>query len=555
MTTGKPEILIIENDSNYQQFYRKILKQHFRVHLTTIHESWEALNRGDIIAVVANCRTRRGERLAMDGFSLIRRARSQGSLVPFIFLVDAIDDYILWEADQNGAFEVIRKGTPDFSLRLLRSLQIAADFFKYKLKWHGQRHRAIGEVLYNLPHLSPIVWNNRDEHLYDAFFEIDSRSNKFCYANSWAYICQAARRNGHKFFDGKTLITIEASEKNNGAYEFEIIRPLGQQATRKAFELATALKTLTTRPIIFKRLEDEQFKSLQQRGCQVLEKPASGRLEDYFDDIHPQVVVDLNKFIFNINMPEMAWFRRGLRQFTRRNYTIKDLKPSQYQDVRTVLARWKRSFVSRYEKKSDFTVIPLEDDYYFDPYLPFVEYFGRVSKRNQNIASIFYLDQVPVGFSFLVRVSESCMAMYANVADTYFDGLSYFMLYQNFFRALWAGYSFVNLGGTESKSLYDFYCRLLGEARETPSKELYLSSLDELTIKDLTRTIDVLREQIRKSKIKTGGLIDDKKLEEELSNVGMIKLFNVLAGKESKVTVREISNDDHQIISKNNLIF
>lgn len=58
--------------------------------------------------------------------------------------------------------------------------------------------------------------------------------------------------------------------------------------------------------------------------------------------------------------------------------------------------------------------------------------------------------------------------MYANIGDTYFDGLPYFMLYQNFLRALWAGYTHVNLGGTETKSLFDFYCRFMGSDQVNP---------------------------------------------------------------------------------------
>lgn len=536
MDSTKAEVLVVENDPNYRRHYRNILRQHFRPRMTTSERGRTALNRTSVVAVVANCRTRHGEHLAMDGFSLLRYARAQGNVVPFIFLADAIDDDLLAEADHHGAFEVIRKGQADFSSRLLKSLYVAADYYTYQ-KQRQQRHAALCQALGQIPHVSSINWDSRDEGLYDAFFEIDSRSNKFCYANSWPYICQAARRNGHKFFDGKTLITIEATERNDGSYEFGLIRPLGQQAAKKAYELAITLKSLTKRPIIFTRLEPEQFNNLLQRGCRVLENPATGNLEDYFDDIHPQVVVDLNKFVLNLSLPEMAWFRRGLRQFTKENYTIQDLQPSHYQEVRDVLVRWKRSFVGRYKKKPDFTTIPLDDSYYFDPYLPFVEYFGRTSQRKKKIATIFYADNNPVGFSFLVRVSECCMAMYANVGDTYFDGLANFMLYQNFLRAFWAGYTHINLGGTETKSMYEFYHKLTGRSAADPTpefSEFCFLRWNSLSMRELMNALKQLQEGVKRKKARTNNAVTEQVLENEFLSLNFPSLFETMLIQQKK---------------------
>lgn len=530
----KTKILIVENDLDNRRLYRKILRRHFRMRTTTSPRGKSAIRENGIAAVVANCRTRQGEQVTMEGFSLLRYARAQGHFLPFIFLADAMDDDLLAEADHHGAFEVIHKGQADFSAKLIKCLQAAAEFCEYQKQRH-HRPTSLSQALCQIPHMSPINWDSRDEGLYEAFFEIDSRSNKYCYANSWLYICQAARRNGHKFFDGKTLITIEAAIKDDGSYQFTIIRPVGQQAAKKAFELATALKALTPHPIIFARLEPEQFKNLQQRGCQILSNPGTGNLEDYFDDIHPQVVVDLNKFVFNLNLPEMAWFRRGLRQFNKKNYTVQDLQPSQYQEIRNILARWKRSFVGRYERKSDFKTIPFNNDYYFDPYLPFVEHFGHASQRNQNIATIFYVDQTPVGFSFLASVSDCCMAMYANIGDTYFDGLAKFMLYQNFLRAFWAGYTHINLGGTEAQSLYEFYHKLTGRAvneERAEFSEFCFLRWNNLSVHEFTKALQQLETGIRRRKAKMNPIVSAEEIEGELFNLRFINLFETILAQQ-----------------------
>ena len=48
------------------------------------------------------------------------------------------------------------------------------------------------------------------------------------------------------------------------------------------------------------------------------------------------------------------------------------------------------------------------------------------------------------------------MGMFANLGDTDYEGLYKFVLYQKLTMAHWARYNYVNLGGTESKHLYEF---------------------------------------------------------------------------------------------------
>jgi hypothetical protein len=496
---------------------------------------------------VSDCYHRYGASLRRDGLSLLRYARTQGILAPFILLAEFKDDYLSCESDHYNVFDFLYKGAADFHTRLIESLRVAAEFHQYHLQ-RQTNNSAISEKLCAIPNITPIKWDYIDANLYEAFFEIDGKLNQFCYANSWAYICQAARKNGHKFFDGNSLITITAQEKDEGV-QFEIIRPLGQYAAKKAFMLAQQLKKHTKLPIILKRLEPAQSKSLLERGCRVLEQPQTKRLEDYFDDIHPQVVLDLNAFLGSLNLPQMAWFRKGLRQFANNNYTIKDLKPHLFTDVRQVLAEWKKSLISRYTRRDEFSSVPEDDAYYFDPYLPFVEHFGRSTKREADIATIIYVDDVPAGFSFLARVSDSCLAMYANVADTKHKGISYFMLYQNFLRALWSGYSFVNLGGTEASTLYDFYYRLTAghlEGNFTGSSHLLWN---DLSLAELDRVIGDIRRGIRK---KVGK--DQPSVRKLLSQLDAEYFFTKIAERSEKIKVHKNPIPRSQVLERKYLV-
>ena len=128
-----------------------------------------------------------------------------------------------------------------------------------------------------------------------------------------------------------------------------------------------------------------------------------------------------------------------------------------FEDFLDIVYKWKRSFITRYAQRQEFTDIPQHDNYYISPYFPLFEYFSKKVEHQNIISSIIYVDDIPVGCSLLDSVSPICMAMYANLADTDYVGLAEFMLHHNIERAYWAGYKYLNLGGTESQFLYDFY--------------------------------------------------------------------------------------------------
>ena len=69
------------------------------------------------------------------------------------------------------------------------------------------------------------------------------------------------------------------------------------------------------------------------------------------------------------------------------------------------------------------------------------------------------------------------MGMYANLGDTDYEGIAEFMLYQNLTKAFWSGYKYVNLGGTESKYLYNFYKRLKLDSGNEESLEIETNNL------------------------------------------------------------------------------
>ena len=475
----KQKLLLIENNSYISNELLNVLEQ---FHDVSTAQSLEQAEKkltskisSNICVIITNLNLNSRNPSLMDGLSIARLSAYLNPNIPVIVYSSDINPLVCQEAKVYRIFKLLDQSQPNFNRQLLDTIKSAIEIGNWRKKTKSQEvsFQKIRNLLKINELLTPIQWNYIDENLYNCFFSND-KQNQYCYANSWAYICQSARNNGHKFFNGSCLITIDTKKtdvKNN--FEFVIIRPLGQSAVKRTLELARNLKEISHNPVTIKKSSESQEKLfLESQNCHKLIRPASVKLEDQFDDIHPQVVVNLKAFMNNITSGNLFNFRSHVMKFNQKNPSIKTLIPELYDDLWDVVLKWKRSFIARYEKHAEFTDIPRDDRYYIDPYFPLFEYFSKSIDNRNVISSIVYIDNIPIGFSFLNRVSDRCMALYANIGDTDYEGLAEFMLYQNLTKAYWAGYRYVNLGGTESKYLYNFYKKIMVISGEDKSFEI-----------------------------------------------------------------------------------
>lgn len=457
----KKSILLVERNASLCNELHRILNPFYRVILShSIEQATKKIEECAIIdVIITNVNLHEHDHSLMDGFSLVRISQFLNSPIPVIVYTDDLHPLALIEAQSQCTFKILDQSHPSFKKNLLNSIFYILKIFDWKSQFEAsiKNSKKVRELLKEIPFVSPIQWNHIDENLYDCFFMADTQ-NPSCYANSWAYICQAARNNGHKFFNGSCLITIETERIDEpDALDFVIINPIGQGAAKRTLELAERLKKLSGKPVKIKKVsKTQEYYFLNSRKCYI-HHPKSTKLEDQFDDIHPQTVVNLKAFLNHLTSNELYVFQRNLKKFSQRNYMMRTTEPELFDDFWDVVLKWKRSFIQRYEEHGEFTDIPQNDDYYINPYFSIFEYFCKQIDNKNTLSSIIYVDNIPVGFSFLSKVSNICMGMYANICDTDYEGLSEFMLYQNFSKAYWSGYKYVNLGGTESKYLYKFY--------------------------------------------------------------------------------------------------
>lgn len=474
----KKTVLIIERNAEIKsELYRILTPFYSIIDCDSLEQGTNAIliNRNfNVILVNANLNPL--DHSFMDGFLIVRMSHILDTQVSVIVYTDNLHPLAIQESTSYGTFKILDLSSPEFKKSLLESINFAIKM----LDWQSQskvqkKNKIIYDILKQIPLVSPIKWNYVDETLYNCFF-IANTHDPFGYANSWSYICQAARNNGHKFFNGSCLITIAAEEVVNTKYpRFILINPLGQSAVKKSLDLADILKNISGTPVIIKKVTETQKKYfLISQRCKILPKSKSKKLVDQYDDIYPQVVVNLKAFMDRFTSKEFSDFRRNITRFSQRNYSIKTTKPELFEDFINIVLKWKQSFIARYKEHKEFTKIPKNDDYYINPYYPIFLYYSKSIDNKNTISSLFYIDTIPVGFSFLSRVSPICMAMYANICDTEYEGLAEFMLYHNFTKAFLHGYQFVNLGGTESKYLYGFYKKF--EINTPTNKSLEMKS-------------------------------------------------------------------------------
>lgn len=462
----KNKILLVEHRSGIRQELATFLRSLFDVYpVSTIEHALNMLEEcsNNFSIIITNMNIHPLEHSLMDGLSLVRRTQFYTMPIPVIVYSNTLHPLLLIEAQSCGTCSVLDFSKPEFKLNLITILKTIINLAEEKQQQDplNENFQYVTGLLGKVPLVKPIQWNYCEENLYNCFF-CTQTNEPWQYANNWVYILQAARNHGHRFYNGSCLITFATKNfqcKNN--IQFEIIKPMGQSAVKKTLLLAEELKKISGKPVLIKKITETQIEHFLDSGkCNILPKPISKRLPDQYDDIHPQIIVNLKAFMDNLTSPKLLNFQRNLRKFNQNNYALKNLTPELYNDFIEVVRRWKRSFIKRYQKRKEFTHIPNDDNYYLSPYLPIFDYYAKNIDNKNTLSSITYLDNIPIGFSFLGRISPIAMGMYANIGDTDFEGLAEFMLYQNFTKAYWCGYKYVNFGGTESKFLYQFYKKL-----------------------------------------------------------------------------------------------
>lgn len=314
-----------------------------------------------------------------------------------------------------------------------------------------------------------------DRALYQHFFAHDHRHA--CYGNSFLYITQACRGFGLglKYYDGDLLVSI-------GYYREHcvLVRPLGM-LDQRIMAILNWLSVISGKPVFLKKLFPDQTAQVVQWGYfrDAVWHPASGsdaRPGAYpwdavafaDDDTYPELILDLD-LTLNTLAPAATWyaqltearqdhihahqmtflrkqfrsFHRSVRQFERTGYTCHicpyhaDLAPAVHAFLMTYFHAAPQN-VAAYDN--------LLGQGMTDPsHWPRWKY-------------VAYLDGVPepVGFLVFEQIDADAASGFAAVISRHYPGLSAYLYRALFIRLRQAGIRWVNLGGSETRSLHRF---------------------------------------------------------------------------------------------------
>ena len=307
----------------------------------------------------------------------------------------------------------------------------------------------------NLPNVSPLT--DFDEELYESFFRDDSLQNPYCYGNSWAYICQAARYNPFKFNDEQTLVTFSNSRTPSGPLHF--IHPVGKDIPQKINLLCRKIRSINSQPIIINKLRLEDYNILKSHG---FKDPVwnSNSIEELPDDVYPQPVCKLQKYFKNGDIyphgSKLSKLRGKISRFRKYqiDFRFENLTNEKTGDAMQALMAWKDFFMKRYNQKK--YILPVEDSYYYDPYSVLINKIAPKIDNYNYFSLLCYADNMPVGLSLLARISDKTVAQYINICSNFYKGLSEFLALSTFRTAFQAGYKYVNMGGSETKTLFEY---------------------------------------------------------------------------------------------------
>ena len=325
-------------------------------------------------------------------------------------------------------------------------------------------------LLHNLPNVSSLT--DLDEPLYESLFQSDSQKNPHCYGNSWAYICQAARYNPLKFFDNRTLVTFSNSRIPHG--HIRLIHPIGKDIPQKINMICRQVKTFTIQPILITKLQFKDYNDLKTYG---FKDPVwnTEALEELPDDIFPQPICKLQKYFKNSDIcptgSELSKLRGKISRLKKYQieFRLENLTIEKKSDAIQALKAWKDFFVKRYSQKN--YILPHANSYYLDPYSVLISKIASKIDNYKYFSLICYADDIPVGLSLLARISDITVAQYINICSNFYKGLSEYLSLSTFKAAFQAGYKYVNMGGSETKTLFEYNQKFAPESYE---KDYYL---------------------------------------------------------------------------------
>ncbi len=317
-----------------------------------------------------------------------------------------------------------------------------------------------------------------DRHLYQDFFR--KAGNYACYGNSWTYITQACRGLGSglglKYHDGKSLLSIGSHDGH-----YVVVRPLGR-INKQVIRVLDVLTELSGKPVFIKKVFPDQAIRLFELGTfqeairrrTVDAEPLPG---EYLwhptsfadDDTFPEIILDVNVTLRYDASPKkwLQYFhacrksplsREKLNQLFRRYLKFRSkvnkfaCSGTRYSlvDYNTEKATEVRRFLVEHFGEQDSENIQAYENMLLKPPL------GNNGHSFFSFATYLDRDTLPKAFFVAETLDSRSAGLYAAVASRCCRGLSEYLHVEVLSRLKRQGIRYLNLGGSEVRSLHEF---------------------------------------------------------------------------------------------------
>ena len=290
-----------------------------------------------------------------------------------------------------------------------------------------------------------------DEMLYSSFFA--RTEDPFLYENNWAFFSQEARFGGIKYVRNDVLLT--GVIRHPASLYLFLFPPLGsiESYLKHIPTIAATLSSKTKKRIVLRKLPPYLVDGVLTSGPFTLLSPdVFVHPRDVPEDVYPQAIIDVAA-TRRCAAGNFMKVRNHLVRFRNNAPISKTLTPELVPDVVTLIRAWNDLYYRRHTCNSSTPADASVDN---SAYSVFAETFASRIDQNKYFSRLIYVGGDAVGFAFAGRISTRAAALYSSISLTNYRGSSEYLLMDLFDQLADTGIEFVNMGGSETRGLFEF---------------------------------------------------------------------------------------------------
>jgi hypothetical protein len=299
------------------------------------------------------------------------------------------------------------------------------------------------------------------------------------YEQNWVYLAQCCRRGGWVCSDSYGWVAVAKDYLGVGRHAAVV--PLSADMVDFLPSAMRFLQGEGIRPEVVKHVPVQYADMLSNQGFAIRRHPTEYELstvclEELSEDRCPQVLINIGYISWIKDESDCAqWldcvpdgplfgdFRYQLRRFCRKylrngvEVTEAPVTQSTLDVTNQALHNWLESVKIRFSQAGRPKVVDF-NACFREPVEALLEF--ALQHPNDVIGSVISVGSRPSSIWLGSRISEVCFGVYILLADTRVRNLADFTLYRALCNASMLGFQWVNLGGSELRSLYHFKAKL-----------------------------------------------------------------------------------------------